>query len=544
MKAATRLEDRTKHDEPRWRSAVARLAFACTAGLTLLWSIASFWVPLGWDQGFFASVGDVILRGGMPYRDAWEIKGPLIYYGFALSQWIFGRHLWSIRVLDLPLILTGTVAVAMITARITSPLRGRWAAVAFMLWIASLTQFQPVQPDTWAAVLITLAVWPLVERRPTLAELMFSGAMIGCAVLVKPLYLAFLALPMVQIFEEEWSKSGKFRLNAQSCTRLAAMAGMALVPPLIAVAWFAHRGGLRALVDVHLLYNVRVYSRTGSSRRWNAIRGVAEFFFSTVVVFILPMIATGAYFLWRNFRAAAGLILTWLVIACACVAAQGKFYKYHWVLVFPPVLFLASLGFDSLRSVVHWDPHSNSHQKSRWLLSNVALLLATIAVVRVAIIPASETFLWLKLVAGRIDSEKYYASHVAGRFVAGDDMNAAAYIRERTMATDTLAVFGNNSDITFLSGRKNPTRFVYALPLTEGGGGLVQTEYRNEYMTGLRQNRPTYFVVGNQWGSASKEKALHDFPALQDLLENEYHLEKRIGYLDLYRIRSDGRRRT
>ena len=385
MNAATRREDHAKYDEPAWRSAVARLAFACVAGLTLIWSIASFWTPFIWDQGVFASVGDVILRGGLPYRDAWDIKGPLIYYGFALSQWLFGRHMWSIRVLDLPLILTGMVAVGTMTARITSPRRGWWAAVALMLWIASLTPFQTVQPDTWAAVLITLAIWPLVERRATLAELMFAGTMIGCAVLVKPLYLGFLVLPMVHIFQEEYSKSGKIGLDAQSRTRLAATAGMALVPPLVAVAWFAHNGALRALIEVHLLYNLQVYSRTGLPRRWNVIRGVAEFVFSTVVVFVLPVIATGAYFLWRKYRATAGLILTWLVVACACVAAQGKFYKYHWVLIFPPVLFLASLGLDSLLSVVRWDPHSDSRQKSRWLLSNVALLLAALAVITLAV---------------------------------------------------------------------------------------------------------------------------------------------------------------
>jgi hypothetical protein len=139
----------------------------------------------------------------------------------------------------------------------------------------------------------------------------------------------------------------------------------------------------------------------------------------------------------------------------------------------------------------------------------------------------------------RIDFEKYYASHVAGKFVAGDDMKAAAHIRERTTSTDTLAVFGNNAGITFLSGRHNPTRFIHALPLTEGGGGSAQSDYRLEYITGLRQNRPTYFVVGTQWGSASKEEALNDFPVLQDFLDNEYYLEKRIGYLDLYRLGSD-----
>lgn len=40
----------------------------------------------------------------MPYRDGGEIKGPLTHYGFTLAQLLFGRRMWSIRVLDLPLV--------------------------------------------------------------------------------------------------------------------------------------------------------------------------------------------------------------------------------------------------------------------------------------------------------------------------------------------------------------------------------------------------------------------------------------------------------
>src|SRR5262249_31224156 len=107
---------------------------------------------------------------------------------------------------------------------------------------------------------------------------------------------------------------------------------------------------------------------------------------------------------------------------------------------------------------------------------------------------------------------------------------------------DTVAVFGNNADITFLSGRPNPTRFVHALPLTEGGLDPSQAEYRGEYITGLLQRRPAYFVMGNQWGATNKTTALRDFPALQQLLDDGYQLERRIGSLDLYRIREDHQR--
>ena len=96
-----------------------------------------------------------------------------------------------------------------------------------------------------------------------------------------------------------------------------------------------------------------------------------------------------------------------------------------------------------------------------------------------------------------------------------------------------------NAEINFLSGRANPTRFLYALPLTEGGRSTIKAAYRREDMLGLHRNPPAYLVVGVPWGSLSKTAALQDFPELEDLLEREYFLETRIGALDLYRRRGD-----
>ena len=39
-------------------------------GFVLLWALASLRWPFGLDQGIFAWVGDTVLRGGWPYRDA------------------------------------------------------------------------------------------------------------------------------------------------------------------------------------------------------------------------------------------------------------------------------------------------------------------------------------------------------------------------------------------------------------------------------------------------------------------------------------------
>ena len=45
--------------------------------------------PAGADQGLYAYVGQRILAGEMPYRDAWDQKPPAIHYTYAVMYALF-----------------------------------------------------------------------------------------------------------------------------------------------------------------------------------------------------------------------------------------------------------------------------------------------------------------------------------------------------------------------------------------------------------------------------------------------------------------------
>ena len=56
--------------------------------------------PFGRDQGIFAYIGQTILHGGVPYRDAWDHKTPGLYGVYALAFALFGRAMASIHLLE------------------------------------------------------------------------------------------------------------------------------------------------------------------------------------------------------------------------------------------------------------------------------------------------------------------------------------------------------------------------------------------------------------------------------------------------------------
>jgi len=59
------------------------------AGVLLLVRLPSLAQPMGADQGLYAYVGERILVGDVPYRDAWDQKPPAIHFTYALLRLVW-----------------------------------------------------------------------------------------------------------------------------------------------------------------------------------------------------------------------------------------------------------------------------------------------------------------------------------------------------------------------------------------------------------------------------------------------------------------------
>jgi len=381
--------------------------------------------------------------------------------------------------------------------------------------VASLGWTGTVQPDTWATVLTIFAMALLVAKDPTPLELGASALCIGFATLLKPLYLAFTILPLVSIAQNR---------NRKGWGRAVLVIGSALFPPAAAIFWFAHRGALQDLIDVHLLYTIKVYRPIRPMTVTGTIKGIGTFFGRSPVVWAIPALAAGVYTLARRVPPAAVLIIAWLMLAIGFVAVQGRFFAYHWVLVFPPLVALAAAG---ARSAVQAQTVIRS--------AMIVPVLVGVAVLSLTVVPVSEVARWLKLLTHQVTREQYDALFRSGTFSPATDMKAAAYLSEHTSPTDGVAVFGVNADINFLTGRPNPTRFYWSMPLTVVGPFSTRDVFRREYLQGVRRHLPVYFVVGVPWDRHPKAIALQRFPELKELLDHDYRLETKFGLLDLYR---------
>ena len=509
----------------------ARWAAVGFAGLVC---VMMLWWPLGHDQGIFASNGDVILNGGAPYRDAWELRGPLAFYMTAAIQLVFGRNAWGVRVVD--------VGIALLTAwllrgrlrTLTSAAAALTGAALWPVFVASLTYDESAQFDLWVGTAM-LAGTLLVTRvggyrRRDLAA---AGALVGLASLTKPFYPAFLAVPAVVVLLRR-------RGAADAAPDIGWLVLGWLAPIVPTVGWLWWEGVAREAWEAHIMYGLRVYTPTTAYSAFPAessnavrLRGLLEFVSHTKIALLLAPMSAGAAVLWRRRRALAAATLTWVLVGVGFVLLQNKFWKYHWGPIYPAFVFLAVVG-------VHGAAAESRRSETR-AAAVFALVTSAMFAGALAFGPLVDLGSWLGYVAGRQSAAAYYSTFLRyGQADPAEEQAVAAYLRAHTPPGAPFAHWSIHGGLPFLAGRPNATRLHVKRVLT-GPLTAVSREHRTEYLEAIRSRRPTYIVVSERGDlrgvTSSRDLLEREFPELAALVAERYAVEARIGMVDLYRLR-------
>ena len=256
--------------EPRALHVVPRFAIVAAAVVTAIAAVATLWWPFGWDQGIFAWIGGVTAEGGLPYRDAWDVKGPLTFVPFALTELVFGREMWAIRLFDLALLALAALAVR----RIVGAHAGRGAATgAGLLYALAYIGFgywHTAQPDGWVAIIALVGWAALLADTAAVARprvMVAAGIVVGLGVLAKPLYILLALVPLGAL-----ALASEIPLRQR--TRLAmAFAAGAAAPVVACAGWLAMRGGLGAALETYIRFNAEL-AGAGQKPLFGVIRGM------------------------------------------------------------------------------------------------------------------------------------------------------------------------------------------------------------------------------------------------------------------------------
>lgn len=517
------------------------------AGLTVAvagWGLSSLWLPFGWDQGCFGYIGRVISQGGMPYRDAWDVKGPLTFYVFAALESLFGRQMWGVRVLDLVLAAAAARAVFGIVSRFGSRFAALGTALGVVLAFGSFGNwYTGGQPDAWAALLLVV-VADLLTRRPEQAgarEVVIASFIIGSCALLKPLYSGYLVLVVCSLWPATVSE------RRVGFGRLALAAGAYLLPIVLLVGWIAAKGALPDLFDAYFRFHVeRIQTepefQMSILRVAQATLGV--FTIVPLLAIVTPAAALGAGYLVRDHRRAAAVLIAWALLSLALIGSQRKFLvqNYSWHPLYPPLLLLAGIGFARL-----WAASRADGAPARWLIV-AAVLLCSKLVTRD---PLAQTGRWLKLVTGRTTQAQYWSTFetkvpaLEGRdatsfgFSVPRDFELARYIEEHTRPDERITIWSDPLT-NYLSDRRSITPVTLSAAFTTWGSADRRRRYRVALLAGMHDPHVAYFgIPAKDLLPGDDEYNIPTYmPELATLLATDYDEVERFGDVRLFRHRA------
>jgi hypothetical protein len=213
----------------------------------------------GRDYGFYVYIGDHVVHGKLPYRDAWESKPPAIFYANAVGLWLGRGSRWGVWIIELIALL----AAATISFHTTRKLWGIWPALAgLILWLVGLDltlqggNLTEEYPLSLHFLSIALFIKLLETPKHRLYNILL-GLAFGICFLFRPnnavLEAAIIMiLLLMQVFHRD--------LKSILLQILWLSIGV-LIPLLLTIVYFWSQGLLRELFEASLLYNL-TYSTT------------------------------------------------------------------------------------------------------------------------------------------------------------------------------------------------------------------------------------------------------------------------------------------
>ena len=463
------------------------LALACALFVVRLPSLVQ---PMGADQGLYAYVGERILDGGLPYRDAWDQKPPAIHFVYAGL-----RAVWPYDSVVAAADLAAAAVTAFLLYRLgmllAKPATGQAAALLFLfLANPSFARLSGVamraQAETFIAAVVTGALLLLLRPAASAWTLAAGGLLLGVAFTFKYNMVVYAAAAVVMLM----LAPGKGRATPR---RAAVFVALGFIVPVVAFAVvFIFRGAVRDLYEATITYNLQ-YSGETYRGPVDAARYLLSFPIQHARVDGLWLLGGAACAVlliasfWRRERLIAPV---WVAAACAAIAINSSRGLPQYFVQAAPALALAA----AWAGTVLWS--------KRTIVNVVALGVIAFGVWRVNNFQKLLENTWhdTRYVAGSMDREQHlarYGEPNVRKYSAIAVEHLAQYLRANSAPQDPVYIFGFSPGAYVKADRVSASRFFWSRPVIAGfnegmrgygaAGVLADLEHRPPIVIALQQ---------------------------------------------------------
>ena len=305
------------------------------------------------DYGIFSYIGQQIVLGKLPYKDAWDHKPPAVFYVDALGLWMAHGLRWGIWAIEF-ICLAAAIWLSYILIK---KLWGVFSALcSIAIWIfglnitlqgGNITEEFPL-PLHFLALVLFLR---LVES----PDNFWDGLIIGLAFSISFLFRANNAMvetAIVLTLWLIWIIQRKFRILLR---QMVWMGIGALVPILITSIYFWALGIFKAMFDASITYNV-IYSETKFNGTSALMAGLQNLGFAAWIGFIGYGIVLFLLIRQWSAKIKPSAMLIFLLIGCPFAVAvtdpAQRNYGHYFVNWLPFIALLTGLTFHTIQNLI------------------------------------------------------------------------------------------------------------------------------------------------------------------------------------------------
>ncbi|HEX4138479.1 MAG TPA: glycosyltransferase family 39 protein [Bryobacteraceae bacterium] len=299
--------------------------------------------PLFDDQTLFLRGAEAIRDGGTLYRDYWDFKPPGIFFLYFLGGRIFGFTDLGMHLLEL-VILVSFAVIAFLCLRDRIGLRAAWLgaflAVLFYYGISDESDLGNV--EGLACLPASIAAFLLLSPRSPW-RIAIAGLAAGLLILLKPFY-GLLGVAFWAVF---------FLAGRSESRRISTwliLLAAAAVPIFLTILWFLQRGALPDLINAVIRTPNEAKFIVNPMTRIPWLKLSIEYFLKGIRCLLILLIPAAWAVYERRNRAtmvAVAFFLSWMGAGTIAILLQFQsWWRFHWLLILPPIAFLAGMGAD------------------------------------------------------------------------------------------------------------------------------------------------------------------------------------------------------
>ena len=215
-------------------------------GLVVILRLPTLWPSLyNGDEGYYGTIANDILDGGVVYHTAVDTKPPGMYYIYAGVFRIAGRNnLFAVHLLAIFVVVATALVVRRIGARVAGDWAGAWSGIGYAMFVHAYWPSDTLgaNSEIFASLPLALSVLVVLQRQkqPVWGLMLLSGTLIGVATLIRQTSAVNLGVMLVYL-AYCWliARTQSFaRVLAAACSVM-----VGFIAAIAALAWYFQLAG-------------------------------------------------------------------------------------------------------------------------------------------------------------------------------------------------------------------------------------------------------------------------------------------------------------